>query len=109
MSFSSITKFAIVTALLGATIAGAPKPASAEPVGAFLAAGVVGGVLGAALASRHDEGRYLADAPVHYYGAPGYQRASVGPGRHTVCAWQERYDRHERYIGSRRICWVEAY
>lgn len=106
-------------------------PAKAEPVtGAVLAAGFVGGVFGAGLmASSRDEPRILADAPVHWWGVPGYEKRRVlrpvlvegrhgprtayalpvvGPGRHTVCGWQERYDRHERYIGSRQICWVEA-
>lgn len=52
------------------------------------------------------------------YGSPGWQRPVVietawaltapGPGRHRVCGWQDLYDRHEAYAGSRRICWVEA-
>ncbi len=109
MSFSSIMKSAVVATLVGASVASYSKPASAEPVAAFVAAGVVGGVLGAGLASNHrDDDRRLESASTRFYGVPGYQRAAVGPGRHTVCAWQERYDRYEQYIGSRRICWVEA-
>ncbi|MCE1237103.1 MAG: hypothetical protein LWW93_12205 [Hyphomicrobiales bacterium] len=70
-----------------------------------------------------------AGASVRYVGAPAWQRGRngwvqgypgtrvavsdlgypyAGPNRHTACGWQDRYDRHERYIGSQRICWVEA-
>lgn len=109
MSLSSITKSAVVAAFVGASSLGLSTPVSAEPVSAFVAAGVVGGVLGAGLASNHrDDERRPEAASARFYGVPGYQRSSVGPGRHTVCAWQERYDRYEQYIGSRRICWVEA-
>ncbi len=120
MSGPSFAKFALVAALSAASIVSS-RPAAAEPVGALLAAGFVGGVLGAGLASSHgrDDGRWVEGAPVHWYGVPGYQRSEVlparvlmpgaGPGRHVVCGWQERYDRHEHYVGSRRICWVEAH
>ncbi|MER2605934.1 MAG: hypothetical protein ABTQ29_08905 [Siculibacillus sp.] len=106
--------------------------ASATPAGAVVAAGVVGAVWGAGLASAHGgtlDGGWVEGAPVHYHGVPGYQRRVVlqpvvhptragrtavyvpapGPGRQTTCAWQPRYDRHEHYVGSRKICWVEAY
>ncbi len=57
-----------------------------------------------------------------WLGAPGWQRPQraaispwaradgtmVGPGRHVVCALEPRYDRHERYVGSRQVCWSEA-
>lgn len=55
--------------------------------------------------------------PTMWYGTPGYakpipiERAYIGapgPGRHVVCADQARYDRREAYVGSHRICWVEA-
>ncbi len=70
-----------------------------------------------------------AGASVRYVGAPAWQRgrngwvpgrpgtrvavadlgfAYAGPNRHTVCGWQDRFDRRERYIGSQRICWTEA-
>lgn len=118
MSLSAITKFAVATAVAAVSMMPGAG-AQAEPVGALVATGVVAGVLGAGLVSRHsDEGRWVEGAPVHWYGVPGYQRAEVlparvympgaGPGRHVVCGWQERYDRHEHYVGSRRICWVEA-
>lgn len=75
--------------------------------------GVFAGVSLGFGASRIAEGY-----PVWDYGVPGHQRpravtawtpiAAAGPGRHRVCGWQNRYDRHENYVGSRRICWVEA-
>lgn len=114
----SILTQGAAAALIAAVAAG---PAKATPVGAVVAAGFVGTVLGAGIASaaHRDEVRYVEGHPVWDYGVPAYQRprpvvygtpvAVAGPGRHRVCAWQERYDRHERYIGSRRICWVEAY
>lgn len=94
-------------------------PAKSAPVGAVVAAGTVGVILGAGIASlgRRDEPRYVLGGEWDY-GAPGWQRPRPvgwrgfdvlpGPGRHRVCAWQERYDSRERYMGSRRICWVEA-
>jgi len=108
-----------VAAALAATLMS--LPAKAEPVAGLFAAGFVGAVIGAGIASsaRRDEGRIVEGYPVWDYGVPTYQRprpvmayspvAVAGPGRHRVCAWQERYDRHENYIGSRRICWIEAY
>lgn len=68
-------------------------------------------------------------ASVRHVGAPGWQRGRngwvvgppgtrvavadlgfpyAGPNRHTVCGWQDRFDRRERYVGSQRICWTEA-
>ena len=91
-------------------------PAKAEPVGAVVAAGVVGGVFGAGLVSlSRDRDRIPDGTPTLWYGSPGRQRPVImtsadhpGPGRKPVCDWQDRYDRRERYIGSRRICWIEA-
>lgn len=119
----SILTLGTAAALIAAVVAG---PAKAAPVGAVVAAGVIGTVLGVGIASaaHRDDTRFVEGYPVWDYGVPTYQRprpvvhyapagyapvAVAGPGRHRVCAWQERYDRHERYIGSRRICWVEAY
>ena len=106
--------------------AGLSTPARAEPVAGLFAAGFVGAVWGAGIVSMHHrrDVRYLESAPEWDYGVPGYQRPrpayvphapagyllveAPGPGRHRVCGWQDRYDRHERYVGSRRICWIEA-
>ncbi len=68
-------------------------------------------------------GHVVADPyAARWLGAPGWQRpqravvspwaraddAMVGPGRHVVCALEPRYDRRERYVGSRQVCWSEA-
>lgn len=116
-----VNKSVLSLGLTVALVVGAMAlPARATPVGAVIAAGAVGVVVGAGLASAmgRDETRFVEPYPVWDYGVPGHQRprpvgvydrvAAPGPGRHRVCAWQDRYDRHERYIGSRRICWVEA-
>ena len=114
---TSILSLGLAAALVATAM---PVPAKANPVGAVIAAGAIGVVVGAGLASatQRGEDRFVEPYPVWDYGVPGYQRprpvgvydriAAPGPGRHRVCAWQDRYDRHERYIGSRRICWVEA-
>ena len=108
----SIFAFGLAVALTTAVAGG---PARAEVVG-----GVFAGVtLGFGFGAIHSGGaRYVEGYPVWDYGVPGYQRprpvtawtpvAAAGPGRHRVCAWQERYDRHENYVGSRRVCWIEA-
>ena len=95
-------------------------PAKAEPVAGLFAAGAVGAVvgMGIAAAQRDRDVRYLESEVDWDYGVPGYRRprpvtawtpvAYAGPGRHRVCAWQERYDRYEHNVGSRRICWTEA-
>jgi hypothetical protein len=102
-------------------------PAKAEPVTGIFAAGFVGAVIGAGIASstsRRDGIRYYDGVAAWDYGVPGYQRPrpavvpvsasgyalveAPGPGRHRVCAWQDRFDAREHYIGSRRICWIEA-
>lgn len=120
MSRSPFANIAIAAVLMSSAIV-ASAPAHAEQVGGYVAAGVAGGligvVIGSDLLSRHDD-RRIVDGPTRWYGVPGYQRPRVlyagdgvpvaGPGRHVVCDWQDRYDRLERYIGSRRICWVEA-
>lgn len=100
----------LVVGLAVAVATAAIVPAKAEPVGGILAAGVVGAIFGAGIAStmRSD------DADVTYVGpnAPRlgrYAPYTPGPGRHVVCARQDRYDRYERYVGSQRVCWVEAY
>lgn len=112
----SILSLGFAAAVVATLVA---QPARAAPVGAVVAAGFVGAVYGAGLASaatREEPRRVL---PGDWdYGSPGWQRprrvdawtpvAWAGPGRHRVCAWQDRYDRHERYVGSRRICWTEA-
>jgi hypothetical protein len=113
-------------AAIGATMLTAP--ARAEGIGHFAGIGVglgldVGG------SDRETVRSVPAGATVRWVGAPGWQRGrngrvygwpgtrvavrdlgfpDPGPNRHTVCGWQDRYDRHERWIGSRRICWVEA-
>ncbi|WP_333823528.1 hypothetical protein [Pinisolibacter sp.] len=101
-------------------------PAKAEPVTGIFAAGFVGAVFGAGLASTNHRRdiRYYDGYAAWDYGVPGYQRPrpavapisasgyalveAPGPGRHRVCARQDRFDRREHYIGSRRICWIEA-
>jgi hypothetical protein len=130
MTAAVIAAVAVVTSMFDKTIvsiglaaavaAALATPAKAEPVAGIFAAGFVGAVIGAGIAStaRRDETRWVEGYPVWDYGVPAYQRprpvmygtpvAVAGPGRHRVCAWQERYDRHEHYIGSRRICWIEA-
>lgn len=113
----SIVSLGLAAALVAVLMS---QPAKAAPVGAVVAAGVAGVVVGAGLAAAagRDDGRFVEGYPVWDYGTPGWQRpraaygtmavAAAGPGRHRVCGWQDRYDRHERYVGSRRICWVEA-
>jgi len=118
MSRSSFAPVAVAAVLASAAIV-STTPARADRAGDIVAGGVVGVVIGAGLASWHgDDDRFAATAPTYWYGSPGYQRPRrihagsvvplAGPGRHVVCDWQDRYDRLERYAGSRRICWVEA-
>ena len=107
-------------AAIGATVMSAP--ARAEATGIFAALGL----------DTSDDARMRslpAGASVRHVGAPGWQRGRtvrvpgrpgtrvavaelgaphVGPTRHTVCSRQDGYDRHERYIGSRPICWIET-
>lgn len=107
-------------------------PVRAEGIGLFASAGI-----GVGVGVGHDDGfawpwlreTRPAGTSLRYVGVPGYQRpvdvwvpgrpgrrvpvAALGlpyegPDRKTVCGWQERYDRHEHYIGSQRICWIEA-
>lgn len=103
-------------------------PARAEGFGLFAGVGV-----GIGLGFGGDDHATMRSIPVgrsvRYVGSPGWQRGRnhwvpgypgtrvavrdlgfpyPGPGRHTVCGWQDRFDRHERYIGSQRLCWVEA-
>ncbi|MDK9695107.1 MAG: hypothetical protein OEL76_01800 [Siculibacillus sp.] len=115
----------IVSIGLAAALAAAAmtSQARAEPVAGIFAAGIV---LGTGIASMHHRRdiHHSESAVVWDHGVPGYQRPrpllvshapagyalveAPGPGRHRVCARQDRYDRHEHYIGSRRICWIEA-
>lgn len=116
----------IVSIGLAAALAAAlATPAKAEPVAGLFAAGFVGAVWGAGIASaQRRDIRYYDGYAAWDYGVPGYQRPrpavvpisasgyalveAPGPGRHRVCAWQDRFDAREHYIGSRRICWIEA-
>lgn len=118
----------IVSIGLAAALAAAAltTPAKAEPVAGLFAAGFVGAVFGAGIASAHHrrDVRYLESTAEWDYGVPGYQRPrpayvpvsasgyalveAPGPGRHRVCRWQDRYDARQHYVGSRRICWIEA-
>ena len=117
----------IVTLGLAAALAAFAlnTPAKAEPVAGLFAAGFVGAVFGAGIASARHRDIVLHDGYAAWdYGVPGYQRPrpayvpasptgyalveAPGPGRHRVCARQDRFDRREHYIGSRRICWIEA-
>jgi len=80
----------LVTAAAGLALVAAPMAASAHPyhrggdaAGAAVAAGLFGLVLGAALASSHDDGpRY--DYPPAYGYDPAYQPAYYGPH----CYWR---------------------
>jgi hypothetical protein len=119
----SILSLGLATALVTAVVT---TPAKAEPVAGLFAAGFVGAIFGAGIASTHERHglRYSDGYGAWDYGVPGYQRPrpavvpvsptgyalveAPGPGRHRVCAWQDRFDRREHYIGSRRICWIEA-
>lgn len=128
----SILMIGTLAAIGAAAISG---PARAEGIGLFAGVGAgvgVGlgfGVFGDDREAPGDMRRLPAGASVRYVGQPGWQRGMhgwvpgypgsrvsvsdlglpyAGPGRHTVCGWQDRYDRHERYAGSQRICWVEA-
>lgn len=111
-------KSILTLGLMVALVTAAVTPAKATSGGAFFAGGFVGAVWGAGLASQGNRARVVESAPVWDYGSPGWQRpiplhpgepvAIAGPGRQRVCAWQDRYDGHENYVGSRRICWIEA-
>lgn len=119
----SILVLGAFAAIAAATIS---APARAEGFGLFAGIGVG---LGFGDGDRPAMRSLPAGASVRYVGSPGWQRGRnhwvagypgtrvavrdlgfpyAGPNRHTVCGWQDRYDRHERYIGSQRICWVEA-
>jgi len=119
----SILVLGAFAAIAAATIS---APARAEGFGLFAGIGVG---LGFGDGDRPAMRSLPAGASVRYVGSPGRQRGRdhwvagypgtrvavrdlgfpyAGPNRHTVCGWQDRYDRHERYIGSQRICWVEA-
>ena len=107
-------------AAIGATMMSAP--AKADGTGIFA-------VFGLGTSDTPQMRSLPAGEAVRHVGAPGWQRGrgvrvpgwpgtrvavadlglpQVGPTRHTVCARQDGYDRHERYIGSRPICWTEA-
>lgn len=124
----SILVIGAMAAIGAAVISG---PARADGIGIFAGVGVgLGfGVFGDGREAPGDMRTLPAGASVRYVGRPGWQRGRngwvpgrpgtrvavselglpyAGPGRHTVCGWQDRYDRHERYAGSQRICWVEA-
>ncbi len=125
-TYSMFDKTIVSIGLAAAVATALATPAKAEPVTGIFAAGFVGAVVGAGIASssRRDGIRYYDGYAAWDYGVPGYQRPrpahmplsptgyalaeAPGPGRHRVCAWQERYDRREHYVGSRRICWIEA-
>lgn len=109
-------------ATLGAALIG--SPARAEGFGIFAGVGVAFGFGDGSSTMRS----LPAGSSVRFVGVPGRQRPvqvyvpgrpgtrvatadlfpDAGPGRRTVCAWQDRWDRHERYAGSQRLCWVEA-
>lgn len=108
----SILTLGLVVALVTAVA----TPAKAASGGGLFAGGFIGAVWGGGDATLG--GRVVEGAPVWDYGSPGWQRpvplfpgepvAITGPGRKRVCARQDRYDGHENYVGSRRICWIEA-
>lgn len=107
-------------------------PAKADGFGVFASAGVrfdFGLGRGEGFAWPWSRETVPAGRSVRYVGVPGYRKPvevwapgrpgtrvpvaalgfpHEGPGRKTVCGWQERYDRHETYVGSQRVCWVEA-
>ncbi len=105
-------------------------PAKAEGVGLFAGVGIDFGVgRGEGFAWPWSRPSVPAGRSLRHVGVPGYHKpvevwvpgrpgtrvpvAALGfpyegPDRKTVCGWQDRFDRHERYIGSQRICWVEA-
>lgn len=108
-------------ATLGAALL--TSSARAEGFGLFAGVGVALGF--DAPSTRIDS--LPAGARVRWVGVPGWQSArtvrvpgwpgtrvavsdlgQVGPDRHVVCAREDRFDRRERYRGSRPVCWVEA-
>ncbi len=122
----SILMIGAMAAIGAAVISG---PARAEGIGLFAGIGVGFGIFSDGREAPGDLRVLPAGASVRYVGQPGWQRGVngrvpgypgsrvavsdlglpyAGPTRHTVCGWQDRWDRHERYIGSQRVCWVEA-
>ena len=120
--FSGVTMFQKSILVMGtaAAIAAAMMSAPAK-AGWFWEEnrGVVTGPAPTPVRGQHVAAR---DAEPRWMGSPAWQKpvrasradtwgsgwASVGPDRHTICALQPRYDRKERYVGSREVCWVEA-